>query len=116
MGMGPMTGRGAGYCGGYYGPGWAHPGPRRGFGRAWGWGRGRWHRHGHHRAGWPGWAHFGYGPAWGAPPVEAYGPYGPYAQAPSREQEAEFLRQQAEWLRQQLDAIDRRLEELEQEA
>jgi hypothetical protein len=53
----------------------------------------------------PGWARAGYGPAWGAP----------YAAAPSREQEAAFLRQQAEALGQELEAISRRIEELSQE-
>jgi hypothetical protein len=42
-GMGPMTGRGAGYCAGFGRPGFANPIPRRGwFGFGWrGWGRGR---------------------------------------------------------------------------
>ena len=33
MGMGPMTGRAAGYCGGYDAPGWANLGPGRVYGR-----------------------------------------------------------------------------------
>jgi len=41
MGMGPMTGRAAGYCGGYDAPGWANPVPSRGFGLGWGRGGGR---------------------------------------------------------------------------
>ncbi len=32
-GMGPMTGRAAGYCAGYPAPGYANPIPGRGFGR-----------------------------------------------------------------------------------
>jgi len=52
-GMGPMTGRGAGYCAGFGQPGFANPIPGRrwfGFGSGWGrpygypyvgWGRGR---------------------------------------------------------------------------
>ena len=51
-GMGPMTGRGAGYCAGFGQPGFANPIPGRGwlgFGFGWGgwggwrggWGRGR---------------------------------------------------------------------------
>ncbi|MCL7454966.1 MAG: DUF5320 domain-containing protein, partial [Anaerolineae bacterium] len=31
-GMGPRTGRAAGYCAGYSAPGWANPGPGRGLG------------------------------------------------------------------------------------
>ena len=34
-GMGPMTGRGAGYCSGFSGPGFANPVPRRGLGLGW---------------------------------------------------------------------------------
>ena len=41
-GLGPMTGRGAGYCAGYGQPGFASPMPRRGwFGLGWGRGMGR---------------------------------------------------------------------------
>jgi hypothetical protein len=117
-----MTGRAAGYCGGYDAPGWANPVPGRGFGLGWG-GGGAWggrggrgggwrHRNWYYATGVPGWARSGYGPAWGAPP--AWG-YSPYATAPSREEETEFLRQQAEWLKQQLDAIGQRIEELGKE-
>lgn len=122
MGMGPMTGRGAGYCAGYDAPGWAGPVPGRGFGMGWGrggaWGGrggrgGGWrHRNWYHATGLPGWARYGYGPAQGAPPDWGYGP--PVA-APSREEETQYLRQQAEWLKQQLDAIDKRIQELGQE-
>jgi hypothetical protein len=42
-GMGPMTGRGAGYCAGFGRPGFANPiAGRRWFGSGWrSWGRGR---------------------------------------------------------------------------
>jgi hypothetical protein len=113
MGMGPMTGRRAGYCAGYDAPGWANPGPGRGFGLGWrrggAWGGrgGGWrHRNWYYATGVPGWARFGYAPAWG---------YDPYAGAPSRQQETESLREQAEWLKQQLDAIGQRIEELGKE-
>ncbi len=113
MGRGPMTGRGAGYCGGYDAPGWFNPVPRRGLGLGWGrggaWGGrgGGWrHRNWYYATGVPGWARFGYAPGRG---------YDPYAALPSREQETEFLRQQAEWLKQQLDAIRQRIEELGKE-
>jgi len=106
-----MTGRGAGYCAGY-----ADPVPGRGFGMGWGrgggWGRGwRW-RNRYYATGVPGWARFGYAPAWGAPPAPAYDPY---AAPPTPEQETEFLRAQAEGLKEQLDAISQRIAELEQE-
>ena len=41
QGLGPMTGRGAGYCGGYPAPGSMNPVPGRGFGRGRGFGGGR---------------------------------------------------------------------------
>jgi hypothetical protein len=107
-GMGPMTGRGAGYCAGYGVPGYANAMPGRGFGIGWGggWGRGRGWRHQYYATGLPGWARYGYAPAW---------VYGPYAAPPTPEQETEFLKTQAEWLKEQLDAISQRIAELEQE-
>lgn len=116
--MGPMTGRGAGYCAGYGAPGWTGPLPRRGFGTGWGRGGrggrgGGWrHRNWYHATGLPGWARYGTGPAYSAPPAWDYGPT---VAAPSREEETRYLRQQAEWLKQQLDAIGQRIEELGQE-
>jgi hypothetical protein len=126
LGMGPMTGRGAGYCAGYGVPGFINPLPRRGFGMGWGrgwrggWGRGwRW-RHQYYATGMPGWARFGYAPAWDVPPAAGFGPstssgQAPYPAPPTREQEAEALRAQAEWLKQQLDTISQRIAELEKE-
>ena len=105
--MGPMTGRGAGYCAGYGAPGYANPIPGRGFGmgrRRGGGGRG-W-RHQYYATGLPGWARFGYAPAWAN---------SPYAAPPAPEQETEFLKAQADALKQQLDAVSRRIAELEQE-
>lgn len=113
-GMGPMSGRGAGYCAGYGTPGYANPIPGRGFGMGWGRGGrgGRGWRHWYHATGLPGWARFGQPAGWGAPPPAAYGPY---AAPPTRKQEADLLRTQAEWLQGQLDAISERIAELEQE-
>ncbi len=93
-GMGPMTGRGAGYCSSDDVPGYANPMPGRGLGM----GRGQWFRRG--RGGGRGRRRFGYAPAWDAPPPV---------------QEVGFLKSQAEWLKAQLDAIGRRITELEQE-
>ena len=113
-GMGPMTGRGAGYCAGYGAPGYANPMPGRGFGMGWGRGRGggggRGWRNMYYATGLPGWARYGYAPAWGAPPAAAYGPYGA---PPTPEQETEFLKSQAEMLKEELDAISQRIAELE---
>ena len=107
MGMGPMTGRGLGYCTGYGAPGYVNPAPGRGlgFGRGRGWGGGgRGWRNQYYATGLPGWARAGYAPGW------AYGPYGPPMAA---EQETELLKDQAGALQRQLDAISQRLEELE---
>ena len=79
-----------------------------GWGGGFGGGRGGgWrHRHWFYATGIPGWARFGYAPAWAAPPT--------YAE-PSREQELDALKQQAEWLKNQLDAIHKRVAQLEEE-
>ena len=120
-GMGPMTGRAAGYCAGYPAPGSASPIPGRGFGMGYGagYGRGRggggrgrrnWYR----ATGVPGWARFGYAPAWGQPP--AFAPYAaPNAPQVGGEQEVEWLNRQAEWLKEQLDGITQRIDELQAE-
>ena len=118
MGEGPMTGGGFGFCGGHGMPGYAHPFPRRGFGRWWGRGRGLgwgpgmgrgfgW-RHMANATGMPGWHRFGYGPAW-CPP-SACGPY-----EPSAEEELAALKQQAQWLQEELQAIGQRIGDLEAE-
>ncbi len=80
-------------------------GARRG-GRGW--------RHWYYATGLPGWARFGYAPAWGTPPYAAYG--APYAPTMTREQEIEMLKDQAKYFQDALDDIAKRIEELEQEA
>jgi len=123
-GMGPMTGRAAGFCAGYATPGFANPvgvgfagrglgrgRGRGGMGRGFGWGRGM---------GWGRGAWAGGVPAQGvpyAPPIagpQAYGaPYGvPYTQ-PTPQQETDVLKGQAEYLEDALDGIRKRLAELE---
>ena len=55
-GLGPMTGRGAGYCGGYERPGFTNPAPGYGMrfgGRFGGWGGGRGWRHWYYATGLP---------------------------------------------------------------
>ena len=97
-GMGPMTGRAAGYCAGYGVPGYMNPyGGRMGGG--FGWGRGR---------------AWGYGPPaafWGAP-------YGVYPSAPpySAEQERQALQSQVKFFEDQIAALKTRIEELGSEA
>jgi len=105
LGMGPMSGRGMGFCGGYATPGWAYPGPgRRFFGRG---GRGG--------GGGYGWRHQYYATRSPTVPRWARGGISPAYAPPSREQEIETLKGEAEWLREQLDAINRRMDQLSQE-
>jgi hypothetical protein len=109
MGMGPMTGRAAGYCGGYGVPGYANPIPGRGF-----FGRGRGHRHWYYATGVPFWArHAAYGPMPFAAPY--YGAT-PYAPTMTSEQELTYLKDQAEYLETSLDEIQQRITELEGKA
>ena len=115
MGMGPMTGRAAGYCAGYPVPGYMNPVPGRGFGMGFGRGRGFWGRGGgrgwrnmFYATGLPGWMRAGTG-------VPAFGggfPAMPVASAMSKEQQVEALKGEAEFLEGQLDAIKKRIEEI----
>lgn len=101
-GMGPMTGRAAGYCAGYRVPGYANPvGGRRpfGFGR----GAGRGFRNRYYATGVPGWRRAPYG--WDAP-------QGYYAQ-PDSQEEMQFLRDQADFLKKQLEDVQNRISTLE---
>ena len=111
-GMGPMTGRAAGYCAGYPVPGFMNPIPGRGF---WGGGRGRggWGRRNQFYAtGLTGWQRAGYGyPASGGVPYGAPSA-APYAPTVTREQEVEMLKGQAEYFEDALDGIKKRIEEL----
>jgi hypothetical protein len=109
MGMGAMTGRATGYCGGSGMPGYANPAPGRGFGTGFGRGRGfggrgggggRGWRHMFYAAGLPGWLRSGW---WGAPP---------YFAAPTPTTEREYLEGVAESLQGQLGDIKKRLDEL----
>ena len=107
-GMGPMTGRRAGFCTGFETPGFANPaagyGAGRGHGRGGG-GRGRgwgW-RHGYHATGQPGWTR---GRWWA----------GASTSAPSREDEQGFLEERTRALQEELEQIRKRLEELSPES
>ncbi len=104
IGMGPMTGRAAGYCAGFGVPGYMNPVPGRGWGRGfWGRGPGRGWRHWFRATGLPGWLRWGW---WCTPPS---------AQAVPPETEKQWLKNQAEFPQARLDAIRKRLSELESE-
>jgi hypothetical protein len=77
MGLGPMTGRGGGFCAGFGMPGFANPMPRRGWGRGWG-GFGWRMPYGYPYAGGYGAPYMGYGyPYYGGGYTPSYGyPYG----------------------------------------
>ena len=103
-GLGPMTGRGAGYCAGYNTPGYLNPvGVRRGlgfgYGRGGGFGRGR-----------------GFGARGGYWNNSAVAPYAaPYPVAPpsySPKAEADILKDQVSFLEEQMKAAQARLDEL----
>lgn len=120
-GMGPMTGRAAGYCAGNSVPGFANTGGGRfaGAGRSFygaRGGRGRGYRNWYNATGLPGWQRYNMGmPAWGgvyAPPVNpSVNPYITPAGTP--DEEKEMLKEQAEFLRQQIDDVQARMDELE---
>jgi hypothetical protein len=106
QGLGPRTGRGAGYCSGFPGPGSMNPVPGRGF---LGFGRGRGSRG------------FGGGRGWGncywatGFPGRAWGGYGFSRSAAgfTAEEEMDILRDEAEYLKQQLNDIQNRMSTLE---
>jgi len=132
-GMGPMTGRAAGYCAGYPMPGFMNPiggrGLGLGFGRGRGFGRGLGlgFRGGRGFGGYMGAAYgapaYGYGVPYGTPAVP-YGagapavPYGaptgvPYGAAPSSQQELDALKGQSEYFEDALEGIKKRIADLE---
>jgi len=89
LGMGPMTGRGAGFCAGYRLP-------RRAFGM--GFGRGRGFNRMFGFAGIPAWPYYEY-PNYGSANVPAV-------------DEKEFLSKQADFLENQLEQVKKHLKEL----
>ena len=105
MGLGPMTGKKAGYCAGFGMPGFMNPVPGRGFGGGGGFGRrggGRGWRHCYHATGLPGWARAGRGTPSAAP----------FAPQMTQEQEAEVLKGQAQYFEKALENIKKRIEDL----
>ncbi|MCK9263880.1 MAG: DUF5320 domain-containing protein [Deltaproteobacteria bacterium] len=116
FGMGPMTGRAAGFCAGYNVPGYANPAYPDGFrtrgrGRGRGFGRGgRGWRNRFYATGLAGWQRATTGwPAWGAGPH----PY-PAAGAPMvGATELETLKNQAAYFEDALKGIRQQIEELQ---
>ncbi len=108
MGMGPRSGRAAGYCAGFEMPGYANPAPGRGFGMGFGRGRGAW---GRGSGGGRGWRHMFY--ATGLPGWARFGGYAAPYPKPDPDAERQSLRSQAEALQEELDLIKKRLSEIE---
>jgi hypothetical protein len=106
-GMGPMTGRGAGYCAGYGVSGYANPAFGRGFGFGRGGGRG---------FGGGGWGRRNWFNATGLPGWMGFGGYAAPYQQPDPESEKQALKSQAEAMRSELEAVDKRLAEIEASA
>lgn len=118
MGMGPMTGRGAGFCAGYNMPGYINRGFGggfgRGFGRGMGRGGGRGRRNMYYATGMPGWIRNQYGRpsqalgwGWGQTAQDIPPGYAP-------ENELAELKREARALKASLDAINKRIGELDQ--
>jgi len=119
LGLGPMTGRAAGYCAGYPVPGYMNPIPGRGYFGWWrgGFGRGggRGWRHWYYATGLPGWvrASMGY-PAFGGwvnPALYTSGLY-PLGAEITPKEEMDILKSQAEILKKQLEDIQSQIETL----
>ncbi len=110
MGMGPMTGRGAGYCAGYNMPGYLNNTAGRGVGRGFGRGFGFSGRGGG-RGGGFGWRNRFL--ATGVPGWSWFGGYNAPYQNVDPEMEKKALQQDAEVLKSEMDAIKKRLEELD---
>jgi len=93
-GLGPMTGRAAGYCAGYSVPGHLNPISGRGF-------------YGVGRGGYP------WGGVYGAP----YGdyPYPPYAPGPTPKEEESYLKEEISLLEDQIKSVKERLKVVEKE-
>ncbi len=108
LGMGPMTGRAAGYCAGYSVPGYMNPIFGRGFfgrgrGRSWfgrgrGWGRG-WGM-GYFAGGFPDWGYYG-------------AQVNPYAPELGPEEELALLKEDANVLKEQLKELQDYINTLE---
>jgi hypothetical protein len=105
MGMGPMTGRGAGFCGGAGAPGFMSRMAGAFFGRGRG-GGGRGWRNMFYATGLPGWMRAGVGMAGAAMAASAF-------RGMTREQELDVLKQQADQAAAVLESIRQRISELE---
>ena len=105
-GMGPMTGRAAGYCSGYNTPGFANPVPGRGLGFGRGFGRGREFGRGF------GWR-FTQAPAGYAPYAQPYVPAQMGQPAYTKEDEIADIKAERELIERDIKAMQEGLSEIE---
>lgn len=104
VGMGPRTGRGAGFCAGYGIPGFMNSGCGRGvFGGNRG-GLGR--RHRFFATGIPGWRWFSDHP---------FSPWPAFAEQPAPREELDVLKEQSRFLEDRLNALRMRMDTLSRE-
>jgi len=113
-GVGPMTGRRAGYCAGFSTPGYAN----QVYGWGWGIGRrggGRGHRNWFYATGLPRWQrHFGWYPApYGNEPFASGYQYPSQEPGMTKEAEIDALKEQAAYLEDTLRDVRKRMEALE---
>ena len=129
FGAGPMTGRAAGFCGGFDVPGSMNPSfgrglggfGRRGWGRGFGgggWGGGGGRHRWYYATGHPGRARFRMEPYWDPAPMwTRFDPPPPSFEEPvprqSRELELEALKSRAEYFENMLEEIKKRIEVVE---
>ena len=121
-GIGPMTGRGAGFCAGYPVPGYANTIPGRGFGGVgFGRGGGRGHRNWFYATGLTGWQRSAYG----FPYANAGMPFGAYSEPYpmpyshpgfSKEDHLRDLKEQAKYMEGMLGDIKKQIETLDASA
>jgi len=109
QGLGPMTGRGTGYCAGYPVPGHMNPVGGRGFGYGYGRGRGRGQGRGRGRS--FGRGAFAYQEAYGYP----YPEYPGGNEMPAKD-EAAMLKEEARVMQDEIKSINARIKELEGKA
>ena len=128
QGLGPMTGRAAGYCAGYPMPGYMNPISGRGrgrFGFGRGWGRGGWGRGWGRGFGRQGFAYpYANGYPYSASPNYAdpyvgypYGAEGtPQEEAQMLKEQAKVMKEQAKGMQEEIGSINDRIKELESTA
>jgi len=104
LGLGPVTGRGAGSCPWFGTPDYANTPPAYGFGMGFGRGRGFW-------GGGRGWRNRFY--ATGFPGLVRPAGYAAPYQKPDPELEKQMLKNEADALRSEMDYIKKRLDEIE---